>query len=476
MPRAPTFTFALDTNEAFLHVVGRKTNSVFNRRKAISGKAANIALSELQKQILQQLARLTTAPARLVQRATVILLAFEGWHNQDIAIKVGLTRKQVGLWRRRWQESETALLAIECQETKAELSRAIKDILSDAPRSGRPGTFTAEQVTAILAVACELPEQSGRPVSHWTNRELADEVVKRGIVESISATHVGRLLAQAELQPHRCKYWLNTREKDPEIFTQRVEAVCQTYLNAPELYYCNDTHTVCVDEMPGLQMLERVADAIPMKPGQPLRIEYEYKRHGTLCLTASWDVVTGQLISPTISETRTEVEFVEHIRNTVQTDPQARWVFVLDNLNTHCSESLVKYVAEVEGIDQSTLGRKEKSGVLKSMVTRQAFLSDLSHRIRFVYLPKHSSWLNQIEIVFGVVSRRLMRNASFTSQSDLRERLLRFIDYYNSTFAKPFRWTYTGRPTEKETPTRPRTWKENWASKRTLAATFAVVG
>lgn len=127
---------------------------------------------------------------------------------------VGLARKQVGLWRRRWQLSFDALVAIECRETQAELRRAIEDALSDAPRSGSAGTFTAEQVTQVLAVACEEPEQSGRPVDRWTHREIADEVIARGIVKSISASQVGRYLAQAELQPHRRKYWLNTKEKD----------------------------------------------------------------------------------------------------------------------------------------------------------------------------------------------------------------------------------------------------------------------
>lgn len=440
------------------------------------GKAAKVTFTELQQEILQQFARSTTAPARLVQRASIILLAFAGWLNQQIASEVDLDRKQVGRWRRRWQESYGALVSIECHATKAELSRAIEDVLSDAPRSGSPGTFTAEQVTEILAVACESPEQSGRPVNCWTARELADEVVQRGIVDSISVSHVGRLLAQAELQPHRSKYWLNTKEKDPELFRQQVEVVCQTYLNATDLYFQTNTHTVCVDEMPGLQAVERIANTIPMQPGQPERIEYEYKRHGTLCLIGNWDVVTGQMIAPTVSETRTEEDFAEHIRLTVQTDSQASWIFVVDNLNVHCSETLVRYVAQAEGIDESTLGEKGKSGVLESMATRQAFLADRTHRIRFVYLPKHSSWLNQIEIVFGIVGRRLMRRASFPSLSALKERLLRFIDYFNTTFAKPFRWTYTGRPTAKEAPTRPRTWKENWASRRLPTAAFALVG
>lgn len=432
----------------------------------MSGKAAKILITENQQQILQQVERSATAPKRLVQRASVILMGFAGMFNVTIAQELGLARKQVGLWRRRWQQSFDALVAIECQETPATLRRAIEDVLSDAPRGGSPGTFTAEQVTQILAVACESLELSERPIDRWTHRELADEVIARGIVTSISISQVGRYLAQAELQPHRSKYWLNTKEKDPEVFAQQVQTVCQTYLEAPELYFQENTYTISVDEMPGIQALERIAKTIPMQSGQVERIEFEYKRHGTLCLIGNWDVVQGQMIASTIGMARTEEDFMWHIYHTVQTDAQARWVIIVDNLNTHCSESLVRYVARLEGIDPSTLGQKGKSGILKSMASRQAFLSDRNHRIRFVYLPKHTSWLNQIEIVFGIVGRRVVRRGNFTSLAALKERLLQFIDYFNRTFAQPFRWTYTGRPTTAETVKRPDTWKENWTSRR----------
>ena len=442
----------------------------------MSGKAAKIQITEKQHRILRQVDRSATAPKRLVQRVGVILMGFAGMLNVTIAQELGLVRKQVGLWRRRWQLSFDALVAIECHESQAALRLAIEDVLSDAPRSGSPGTFTAEQVTQILAVACESPELSGRPIDRWTHRELADEVIARGIVTSISISQVGRYLAQAELQPHRSKYWLTTKEKDPEVFEQQVQTVCQTYLEAPDLYFQENTYTVSVDEMPGIQALERIAKTIPMQSGQVERIEFEYKRHGTLCLIGNWDVVQGQMIAPTIRMTRTEEDFMWHIYHTVQTDAQASWVIIVDNLNTHCSESLVRYVARLEGIDESTLGQKGKSGILKSMATRQAFLSDRNHRIRFVYLPKHTSWLNQIEIVFGIVGRRVVRRGNFTSLAALKERLLQFIDYFNRTFAQPFRWTYTGRPTTAETVKRPATWKESWASRRENSETLAIVG
>ena len=441
----------------------------------MSGKAAKVNVTEKQHAILEQIANARIASHQLIQRATIILSAFAGILNRDIATQVDLDRHQVGLWRRRWTDSWQAIIAIECRENHATLKRSIEQILSDAPRSGARGKFTAEQVTQVLAVACEPPETSGRPIDHWTHRELTDEVIKRQIVPSISVSQVGYYLKEADLQPHRSKYWLNTKEKDEAVFDQQVQIVCQTYQEAPELYFQANTHTVSVDEMPGLQALERIQNKIPMQPGQPERIEYEYKRHGTLCLIGNWEIVTGQVIVPTIGTTRTEEDFVRHISNTISTDPQAGWVFVMDNLNVHCSESLVRYIAQLEGIDESTLGVKGRSGILKSMATRQAFLTDRGHRVRMVYTPKHSSWLNQIEVIFGIVHRRAVRRGSFHSTEELKDRLLRFIDYFNRTFAQPFRWTYTGRPVKVQQSPRPRTWRESWVSKPKTRKALIVV-
>jgi transposase len=409
------------------------------------GKAAKITITERQKEILQTFSRATTAPSRLRQRAAIILLAFDGLRNEDIAARVDLTHRQVGRWRRRWAKAWHQLIDIECCESRAELRRAIDAVLSDEPRGGAPGKFTPEQVTEILAVACEPPEKSGRPITHWTLQELSDEVKKRGIVESISTAQLSRYLREAALQPHKSRYWLNTTETDPQRFQEQVETACDTYLRAPEQERTNGTHTVCVDEMTGLQALERNAPSKPMIAKKCELIEQEYTRHGTLCLIGNFVVTTGALLRPTIGPTRTEEDFASHIEQTVANDPGGTWVFVVDNLNIHCSESLVKIVAKACEV-RTDLGKKGSRGVLKSVASRQAFLSETSHRIRFVYLPKHSSWLNQIEVIFGVIMRKVIRRGSFTSVEDLRTRLLNFIEYFNRVFAKPFRWTYTGRP------------------------------
>ena len=250
---------------------------------------------------------------------------------------------------------------------------------------------------------------------------------------------------QAELQPHRSRYWLNAKTKaaDPVAFAEQVETICSVYAYAPLLHALGG-HIVSCDEMTGIQALERIAPSVPMQRGRPERREFEYKRHGTLSLIANFEVVTGQVITPSLGPRRTEADFAAHIARTIESDPQAAWLFITDNLNIHQSEALVRLVAERCG-HSDELGVKGQSGVMASMASRAAFLSDPSHRIQFVYVPKHTSWLNQVEIWFSILVRRVIKRGNFASVDALRERILAFIAYFNQT-AKPFRWTYTGRP------------------------------
>ena len=195
--------------------------------------------------------------------------------------------------------------------------------------------------------------------------------------------------------------------------------------------------------MTGIQALERLFPTKLGKPKQVEKIEFEYKRHGTLSLIANWDVAVGKVLTPSIGATRTEQDFAEHIAQTIKTAPDDGWIFIVDQLNTHKSESLVKLVASSCGIT-TDLGMKGQEGILKSMTSREAFLSDESHRIRFVYVPKHTSWLNQIECWFSILVRRLLKRSSFCSTEELEEKILNFIDYFNWHFAKPFIWKFEG--------------------------------
>jgi transposase len=232
--------------------------------------------------------------------------------------------------------------------------------------------------------------------------------------------------------------------EDEAVFNEEVRAICKLYHQAQELHE-QGIHLISIDEKTGIQAIERDHPTQPAETGQVERVEYNYERHGTQALIANFEVATGKIISPTVEDTRTEVDFLLHLQQTVKTDSDGQWIFISDQLNTHKSASLVEWVAKECGIEEN-LGTKGKSGILKNMATRAKFLQDESHRIRFVYTPKHCSWLNQVEIWFGILSRRLLKRGEFKSTAELKERILKFIDFFNETLAKPFRWTYIGKP------------------------------
>ncbi len=198
--------------------------------------------------------------------------------------------------------------------------------------------------------------------------------------------------------------------------------------------------------MTGIPARERTMPDIAMKPGRVVKQEFEYIRHGTQCLLASLNVATGEVALATVGETRTEADFQAHMSQLLAQYPERpKYHLVMDCLNTHQSEALVRLAASLES-EPPELGLKGQRGILQSMATRAEFLSDPSHRLVVHFTPKHSSWLNQIELWFSILVRKLLRRGSFRSQLDLKTRILEFVDYFNNTMARPFRWTYKGKP------------------------------
>lgn len=220
--------------------------------------------------------------------------------------------------------------------------------------------------------------------------------------------------------------------------------VCGLYQQAPQLALGGERVISC-DEMTGVQALERKHEGLPLAPGKVERREFEYIRHGTRTFILNLDVASGQVVAPTSGPTRTEDDFVAHVQRTIASDLRVKkWHFVLDNLDTHRSESLVRLVARASGLEID-LGAKGKSGILHNRASRAEFLSEPSHKIVFHYTPKHSSWLNQIEIWLSILVRKLLKRGSFCSVEELEAKVLEFIEYYNRTMAKPFAWTYCGK-------------------------------
>ena len=341
-----------------------------------------LKLRKGDRSILGSWMRAGTVEARVAKRARIVLMAAEGYTNRQIGEVVGLHYNQVGMWRQRYDDYGMAGL-------------------DDLERSGRPCVYDHDDVLLLVKlVTTEPPDGSAR----WTMEALAEAMAGHGV--PISASQCWRICEALDLKPWQVRSWMTSH--DPE-FWEKAGDVCGLYLNPPE-----NAVVWSVDEKSGMQAKSRVNPTKPAVPGAPTRREFEYRRHGTAVLFAGLDVHYGQVAGWVTDSTRTD-NFVEFLGDLVaQTPPGLDLHCIVDNLSTHTTPLVAEF-----------------------LVTNP--------HVHLHFTPTHASWLNQIELFFSILERRLLRRGEFDSVDHLAERVIAFIKDYNRR-ATPFRWTYDGRP------------------------------
>ena len=303
------------------------------------------------------------------------------------------------------------------------------------------GAFPPSQHVDVVSIATSLPADYGCHATRWSLDEFASTILNQNHAEAMSRSSIWRILDEGDLKPHKMQYWLNSHDPD---FEEQARDICTLYVDAPRLYQ-QGRLVICCDEKTGMQILERKHPTKPMISGIPERREHEYIRHGTRVLINSFAVPTGR-IAWTIGQTRTSEDYAAHLRHTVTQFPDMdRDDWVMDNLNTDWSLDVCRLVAEWCDVpfDPQALRRGPE---------RRAFLSDPSHKQMFHFTPKHGSWLNQVELWFGVLQRRFLARGEFSSPEEFEERLAAYLEDDNAHSTHPYRWTYTGQPLVRAAP------------------------
>jgi transposase len=304
-----------------------------------------------------------------------------------------------------------------------------------------PWAFPPEQRAAVLALASELPTAADCPATRWSLDDLARRLVNEYADEAMSRATIWRTLDTADLKPHKSVYWLNSHDPD---FEQRAKEICALYVQSPVLYEHGQL-VICSDEKTGMQILQRKYPTQPARPGHPEKREQDYIRHGTRVLIASFVVPTGEGMWD-LGLTRTSQDFAAHLLHVAREVRGWQGVtWVLDNLNRHWSVEVCEVLALLN--DLPFCPRSLRTGA-----QRRAFLTDPDHAYRFVYTPKHGSWLNQVELWFSVLGRRFLKRGDFAGAEQFEARLRAFLEDYNREHAHPYRWTYTGQPLVRGTP------------------------
>jgi len=381
-------------------------------------RAPEISLRDDEREELERLARSGKTEQRIATRARVVLRAASGEENRAIAAALAICEDTAGLWRKRYREHGPKGLR-------------------DAPRSGRPPRYGPEVKAAVVKIAIEQsPRQNGLPVTHWSSEHLAKlmanmaEFLKTGAPDRST---VGKWLRNADLKPHLVRYWLKITAPD---FDERMKDVTSLYVRAPELAK-QAIPVFCLDEKTSIQALERMTADLPMKPGKTHRRDHRYKRHGTTTLLGSFEVATG-MVARTFTEKRPAAVVAKWIQGVCESRHAAPAIhLVMDQLSTHWHHDVCRVVAELSGVEYDPT--RHRNGA-----QRKAFLADASKRVVIHFTPVRASWLDQIEIWFSILGRKVVNRGSFTSVDDVQQRIDEFIDYYNRFLAHPFRWTYTG--------------------------------
>ena len=303
------------------------------------------------------------------------------------------------------------------------------------------GAFPPSQRVDPVSIATSQPVNHGCHATRWSLDDIARTILNQNHAEAMSRSTIWRILNEADLKPHKMEYWLNSHDPD---FDEKARDICKLYVDAPQLYQ-QGRLVICCDEKTGMQILERKHPSKPVIAGVPERREHEYIRHGTRVLINSFVVPTGQ-IAWTIGQTRTSQDYAAHLRHTVtQLPDMERYDWVMDNLNTHWSLEVCALIAEWCDVPFDPKA-------LRHGPARRAFLTDPSHKHVFHFTPKHGSWLNQVELWFGVLQRRFLTRGEFSSATEFEQRLTAYLEDYNASYAHPYRWTYTGQPLVRATP------------------------
>jgi transposase len=352
-----------------------------------------VTLTASETETLTAIVRRPTAALRDVLRARIVLAAADGQTNAGIARQLHVCVDTVRKWRRRFTEKGLAGLR-------------------DRQRSGRPPSFTPVQVAAVKALACEPPERHGLMLVRWSSTELAKALVEEQILAGVSPSTVRRWLADDALQPWRQQCWIFPRDPDFAVKAERVLDLYDRRWKGRRLR--PDEYVISADEKPGVQALRRCHPGLPAGPGRPSRVEFEYRRGGTLAYLAAYDVHQARVFGR-CEKTTGIVPFTALVDQVMSTEPyrSAKRVFwVVDNGSSHSGAASV-----------ARLKARWPNAVL-------------------VHLPVHASWLNQVEVFFSILQRKVITGGDFTDLANLADRILGYQQRYNAA-AEPFDWKFT---------------------------------